>query len=399
MPKVFSKTTLSRPAAKIRPRRPGIIAAGLTGALAVLSCGNNYFTDWPPSYRQELIAVGDVRQEVGARALALAGAGRAGIYGADAAASNPAALAALEGPALSGGGGYVSRGLTVQPDPGDLRAQSFSGSFADGYVAAAWPVSPGRGAVAAALWTPNDYTFQLGGEGAGGSIVSRGALYAAGPAAAVRVAGVALGVAGDFLWGGQTLSSGVAGVGNADVSARGYDIRAGVQKDIELAPGWDLAVAGLGRKGGDVHFRGSAAYDVVFPPAAGVAFSLRAHSINVHADYIYTFYGEMRSSDGGLSRVIEAATRDVGWAMVGAEYVTASGAVARAGFGYVPWYILSARGRGVNSLRYGFGGGWPMMARRGRLDAALAYGRRGALDVDGYFLDTVEFQLGVNYFW
>jgi hypothetical protein len=148
-----------------------------------------------------------------------------------------------------------------------------------------------------------------------------------------------------------------------------------------------------------VRFGDGDGYDVQFPPSAGVAFSLKAQSINVHVDYIYTFYESMNSSDGGVASLIAARARDVGWASLGGEYVTDGGAIVRAGFGYKPWYVRDGTSGGVDSYHYAMGGGWPVIERRGRLDAALTYGRRGALDPNGYFVDFMEFQAGLNYYW
>jgi hypothetical protein len=384
-----------------RPKGDYVAAAAWCAAAFVMaSCGNIYYEDWGPSYRQETIRLGEVRHEADARSLGLAGAGRAAVYGAEAAVTNPAALASLRGPAACGGGGYRFWAYTVRPDDEDPAAQSFFGSFSGSYGAGAWPVAPGRLVVGGALWTPHDYTYDMGGgEAADNEIKSRGALRAVGPALGVRAWGLSWGAAGDFLWGGQKITSDQAGVENVDLGGRGYDVRASATKDFDLAPGWRLSAAALGKKGAAVRFANGDDYDVRFPPSAGVAFSLKAQSVNVHVDYVYTFYEAMESSDDDLGGLMAAVTRDVGWASLGGEYVTDGGAVVRAGFGYKPWYIRDARYRGVDSFHYAMGGGWPAMNRHGRLDAALTYGRRGALDLNGYFVDLIGFQAGLNYYW
>ncbi len=375
-------------------------AAACAGALAAASCGNIYFQDWPPSYRQETIRLGEARHEADARSSGMAGAGRAAVYGAEAAVTNPAALASLRGPAAAGGGGYRFWAYTVHPGGGDPSAQSFPGSFAGTYAAGAWPVVAERFVVGGALWTPHDYTYNIGGgDASAGEIRSRGALRAVGPALAVRAAGVSWGVAGDFLWGGQRITSEGAAVTDVDVHGRGYDVRASAAKGFDLAPGWRLSAAALGKRGATVRFGDGAAYDVRFAPSAGVAFSLKAQSVNVHVDYVYTFYESMESSNERVATMIAAVTRDVGWASAGGEYVTDGGAIVRAGFGYKPWYIRNATYGGVDSFLYAMGGGWPMWDRRGRLDAALTYARRGALDLDGYSVNQMEFQAGLNYYW
>ncbi len=395
-----SKRARGRPGCDERDRSLWAAAAACLSALAVASCGNIYYEDWAPSYRHETMRLGEVRHEADARSAAMAGAGRAAVYGAEAAVTNPAALASLRGPAAAGGGGYRFWAYTLKPDGGDPTAESFFGSFAGSYAAGAWPVVSERLALGGALWTPNDYTYEMGGgEGADNEIKSRGALRAIGPALAARALGISWGVAGDFLWGGQKITSDQAGVENVDIHGRGYDVRASAAKSFDLAPGWRLSAAALGKKGGDVRFADGDEYDVQFPPSAGVAFSLKAQSINVHVDYVYTFYESTESSDDDVSRLIAATARDVGWASVGGEYVTDGGAIVRAGFGYKPWYVRDALLHGVDSYHYALGGGWPVMDRRGRLDAALAYGRRGALDKNGYFVDFMEFQAGLNYFW
>jgi hypothetical protein len=368
-------------------------------ALAALSCGNLYYRDWPPSYRHETILVGEARPDADARSLGLAGAGRAAVYGAEAAVANPAALAYLRGSAASAGGGYRRWGYDVQPDQAGLRAQSFFGSFAGAYAAAAWAAAPERLALGGALWTPYDYTYEVGGPAAGGEMTSRGALRAAGPAAAFNALGVSWGAAADFLWGTQTFTSTEGGYEETAVRGRGYDVRASAAKRLELSPGWRLAAAVLGKKGAAMRFANGSAYDVRFPPAAGAAFSLQAYSVNVHLDYVYTFYEAMEAGDAGVAGEIAGAARNAGWASAGAEYVTPSGAVARTGFSYRPWYINDGLARRVDGYYYALGGGWPTWGRHGRLDAALGYGRRGALDRSGYQADVIDFQASFNYFW
>jgi hypothetical protein len=154
-------------------RRRTIRLAALAAGLTAVSCGNLYYRDWPPSYRHETIRVGEALPHTDARSVGLAGAGRAGVYGAEAAVANPAALANLRGSALSGGGGYRYYGYDVQPDQAGLTAQSFFGSFAGTYAAAAWAASPEKFALGGALWTPYDYTYEIGGAGQGGEITSR----------------------------------------------------------------------------------------------------------------------------------------------------------------------------------------------------------------------------------
>lgn len=400
-PRLFSRRKLPARrragSVKFKTLRSAAAAAACSSALAAASCGNIYYDDWPASYGQETMRLGEVRHEADARSTGMAGAGRAAVYGAEAAVTNPAALASLQGPAAAGGGGYRFWAYTVQPDGDAPAAESFPGSFAGSYAAGAWPIAAERLVVGGALWTPHDYTYDIGGgEGANHEIKSRGALRAVGPALAARALGVSWGVAGDFLWGGQKITSDQA-VENADIHGRGYDVRASAAKSFDLAPGWRLSAAALGKKGAKVRFGDG--YDVRFPPSAGVAFSLKAQSINVHVDYIYTFYESMESSDDGVASVIAGAARDVGWASAGGEYVTDGGAIVRAGFGYKPWYVRDATYGGVDSYHYAMGGGWPVMDRRGRLDAALTYGRRGALDQNGYFVDFMEFQAGLNYYW
>jgi hypothetical protein len=370
------------------------------GALAVASCGNIYYEDWAPSYRQETMRLGEVQHEADARSKGMAGAGRAAVYGAEAAITNPAALASLSGPAAAGGGGYRSWSYSVQSDGGTPQAESFPGSFAGSYAAGAWPLAAERLVLGGALWTPHDYTYSMGGgDGANYEIKSRGALRAAGPAMGAKALGISWGVAGDFLFGGQKMTSNQAGIDNVDTHGRGYDVRASIGGGFDLAPGWRLSAAALGKKGAAVHFDEGDGYDVTFPPSAGAAFSLKAQSINVHVDYLYTFYESMESTDDDIARLITAVNRDVGWASLGGEYVTDGGAIVRAGFGYKPWYIRDATYGGVDSYHYAMGGGWPVMERRGRLDAALTYGRRGALDLNGYAVDFMEFQAGLNYYW
>ena len=380
-------------------RRRCIGASVALAALAALGggCGNRYFVDWPASYRHELLHVGDAPTAPGARALALAEAGRADAYGAEAAFGNPAALARLERPAAAAGVGWRERGLSVQPAGETTLAQSFVSSFAPAYASGAYPIIPRRLALGGAIWTPHDYAYRLGGSGAG-DFESRGALYAAGPAAAAAFGPLAVGVGADFLWGSERITSSLAAYRDVDLTARGYDCRASLTAAGDVKPAWRLAVAAFGRKGAALDFTGTSSYDLHLAPAAGAAVSVRAHSVNVHVDYVYYFYEAMTTSDAQLRQIIDTVVADVGWAMAGAEYVTAGGAVARAGFGYRPWFIRYGHTHPV-SLRYGFGGGWPVWARHGRLDAALGYGRRGALDDDGYVADELELSCGFNYFW
>ena len=373
--------------------------AVLAAALTAVSCGNLYYRDWPASYRHETIRVGEARPDADARSVGLAGAGRAAVYGAEGAIANPAALANLKGSAVSAGGGYRYWGYDVQPEQAGLRAQSFFGSFAGSYAAAAWAAVPEKLVVGGALWTPYDYTYEVGGTGTGGEITSRGALRAVGPAAAFSALGLSWGAAADFLWGSQTFTSTGGEYATEEVRGRGYDVRASAMKRLELAPGWRLAAAVLGKKGAVMRFTDGSAYDVRFPPAAGAALSIKAYSVNVHLDYTYTFYSSMEAGDAEVAREIDAAARDVGWASAGAEYVTSSGAVARAGFSYRPWYIRDGMARGVDGFYYAMGGGWPVWERRGRFDAAMGYGSRGALDLNGYEADVIDFQASLNYFW
>ncbi|MGD8717626.1 MAG: hypothetical protein PVH29_02280 [Candidatus Zixiibacteriota bacterium] len=359
-------------------------------------CADLYYRDWPPSYRHELMHLGEVSHEVDARAVGMAGAGRASTYGAGAAISNPAALASLTGSAASGGVGYRNWGYSVQPSQAGTNAQSFFGSFAGAYAAGAWSAVPGRVALGGALWTPSDYTYEIGGDGTGGEVKSRGSMRALGPAAAFRLPGVSLGVAADFLWARETVTLSNSRYDDVDVRGTGYDLRASLWRDFDLGPGWRLAVAAVGKKGGDVRFRDGSDYEVQFAPTVGGALSLQALSINVHLDYLYTFYEDMEFSNGYDPTPY---VRDVGWAYAGAEYVLDSGAVARTGVSYRPWYVSSGRPGSVDALFYGIGGGWPVWSRHGRFDVGLGYGRRGALDADGYSADIVDFKVGLNYFW
>ena len=371
----------------------------LAAALTAVSCGNLYYRDWPPSYRHETIRVGEPLPRADARSVGLADAGRAGVYGAEAAVANPAALANLRGSALSGGGGYRYYGYDVQPDQAGLKAQSFFGSFAGTYAAAAWAASPEKFALGGALWTPYDYTYEIGGPGTGGEITGRGALRAVGPAAAFNALGISWGAAADFLWGSQKFTSSEGGYESAEGRGRGYDVRASAMKRFELAPGWRVAAAALGRKGAAMRFSDGSAYDVRFAPAAGAAVSVKAYSVNVHLDYMYTFYSAMEAGDDEVAFVIDASARDAGWASAGGEYILDSGAVARAGVSYRPWYIRDGTSRRVDGYYYSMGGGWPMWGRHGRFDAALGYGRRGALDLNGYQADAIDFQASLSYFW
>jgi len=375
--------------------RIAVLASALAAWLT-FACGNTYWADAPASYRHEALHVGEVRAGVSARSVGLADAGRAGTYGADATVNNPAALANLTGPALSLGGGYWSRALNSQPSPEDLRAQSYYGSFAPTYAAAAYPLAPKRLAVAAAAWVPTDYAYYLGGGGSG-TIASRGALYALSPAVAAKIGPAAIGVGGDALIGAQHLQTPAATP--RDLSARGYDLRASAALDHEIKPGWKWAACAFGRLGQQLRFTGDRAFNLEVGPAAGGAFTLKAESVNVHLDYVYTFYNRSRSDDAELTRTLAATTRDVGWAFAAAEYVTAGGAIVRSGVAYRPWYIKSGEHHDTKSLRYGMGAGLPTAERHGRLDAALSYGRRAALDVDGYYVDEIEGALSYNYFW
>jgi hypothetical protein len=371
----------------------------VAAAAVAAGCGNLYYRDWPPSYRHETVQLGEVRQEVDARAVGMAGAGRASVYGAESVISNPAALAALDGGAVSAGGGYRHWNYTVQPDQAGLKAQSFFGSFAGAYGAGAWPVVPGRFAVGGALWAPHDYTYEIGGEGEGGEIKSRGALRAAGPAAAVRFGGLSCGVGADYIWGGERITSSEPGFEEVDLRGRGYDVRLAFGSQFDLAPGWALAAMAVGKKGADVRFTGDRSYKVQFPPTAGAAVSVSALSVNVHLDYLFTFYEAMEADDAEVAETLAATAYNAGWGAAGAEYVLDSGAVARAGFGYRPWYIRDGMRRRVDWFHYAMGGGWPILERHGRLDVGLGYGRRGALDTNGYSTDVIEVQATVDYFW
>ncbi len=379
-------------------KRAAAQTLALAAAALCAGCGNSYFDDWPPSYRQESIRVGEARDAVGPRATALAGAGAASVYGAEAVVNNPAALVNLAGPALGGGFGYCSTALAVQPTRDDIIAQGFFGSFAPAYGAAAYAPKSRRYAVGAAYWTPYDYTYRLG-SAPYDMLESRGALRAASGAAAASALGFQWGAAGDFLWGRQRMTSSRASFAAVDAPARGYDVRAAIRREVELRPGWTLAAAALGRKGAAVRFAGTEGYDVAFPPAVGGAVSVRAHSINVHIDYRYTFYGALDASDAALAQVMRAVAKDAGEAMGGAEYVLSSGAIVRGGVAYRPWYIANATGHRVVGVYYAMGAGWPTLERRARLEAALTYGRRGALDAEGYAADLAAFELGFNYFW
>lgn len=372
--------------------------AALPAALAAwlaLACGNTYWADAPASYRHEALKLGEVRPGVGARAISLADAGRAGLYGADAVVNNPAALATLAAPAVSLGSGYWSRGLNAQPSPEDLRAQSYYSSWAPSYAAAAYPLVPRRVTAAAAVWIPTDYSYFLGGDNQ--KIVSRGALYAFSPAVAAAFGPAMLGIGGDALIGGQRLQ--LPGANPENVSARGYDVRGSAGVGGDLRRGWRWSACALGRWGQHLRFGGDRSLDLDVGPAAGGAFTLKAESINIHLDYIYTFYNRSRISDAALASTLAATTRDVGWASAGAEYVTAGGAILRTGAAYRPWYIKSGANHDTKSLRYGMGVGLPTAERHGRFDAALSYGRRAALDVDGYYVDEIEAALSYNYFW
>ena len=116
-PTPFSKrkNAASRRAGSVKRNTPRFAAAAAAclGALAVASCGNIYYDNCPASYGQETMRLGDVRHEADARSTGMAGAGRAAVYGAEAAVTNPAALASLRGPAAAGGGGYRFWAYTV----------------------------------------------------------------------------------------------------------------------------------------------------------------------------------------------------------------------------------------------------------------------------------------------
>jgi len=375
-------------------------AAAAAGAFAaaLLGCGNTYFTDWRPSYYHELIRVGDPQNEVGARSLALGGAGRAGLYEPAAAVSNPAALAFIRRPSVSMGGGYYSRILTVQPGEEDPRAEASSGSFAPSFAAGVLPVAGGKVVLGGAAWVPNDYAYRLG-KGAGNEIKSTGTLYAVGPTAATRWGPFALGFGADYLLGAQNLSFPPRDAAAGSYRSGGYDVRGAIMARGEAAPGWTVAACAFGRKGAALNVTGARSFDLTLPPAAGAALGVTYGHIAVYGDYIYTFYDMMRTGEPTIAAVLGSVVYPVGWGMAGAEYTTAGGAVARAGVAYRPWFIQYANGSKPVSLRYAMGGGWPLAGKRGRLDAALSYGRRGALTPDGYLVDELELALSFNYFW
>ncbi len=49
-------------------KRAAAQTLALAAAALCAGCGNSYFDDWPPSYRQESIRVGEARDAVGPRA-------------------------------------------------------------------------------------------------------------------------------------------------------------------------------------------------------------------------------------------------------------------------------------------------------------------------------------------
>lgn len=55
----------------------------------------------------------------------------------------------------------------------------------------------------------------------------------------------------------------------------------------------------------------------------------------------------------------------------------------RAGFTWIPWYVLDASGDGVDEWRVSAGAAVPIQRERGSIDVALAYGRRGSLEQNG----------------
>ena len=124
----------------------------------IAGCGNGVRHNWPPSYHHDTMHLGIVKREAGARAASLAGAGRSAGLGAEAAITNPAALAGISKPSLSAGAGYVLSDLTVRPSWEDAQAQSFFGSWSPAYLAAATPVAARRFVVGASLWDCLLYT-------------------------------------------------------------------------------------------------------------------------------------------------------------------------------------------------------------------------------------------------
>lgn len=374
-----------------------VFAAAL---VITVGCRDRYFEDWPPSYRFATTLVGERPGSFGARSAALAGAGRAGEDGPVAVVVNPSALARGDRVALTAGAGLRYRALTVQSAPGETRAQSFAAGWAESTgAAAAAPLPGGRVGVGAAVWRYRDFSYEMGEEG-GDRIFCRGGLEAATAGMACRAGGASLGVASDYLWGGEDLTSTESAVPTASRSGRGYDVRGAAGYEFRVGGKWAVRPAIIGARGGKVRWRGGGEdFEVRYPGEIGGAVTIARRRLAVHADYTYFLYGVVGASTPARERTLRAAGRSVGWPAVGVELRTAGTTVVRGGAAYRPSLFSNAAGRRVDGWTYGLGAGWPVWKGQGRWDVALTYGRRGALETDGYVTDTTTAEINVHYFW
>lgn len=362
--------------------------------VALGGCGNGVRPNWPPSYHHDTMHLGIMKREAGARSAALAGAGRAAGVSAEGAIANPAALTNVKKGTLSAGAGYILSDMVIQPTAEEPQAQSFFGSWSPAYIAGARRVGGGPVVLAATLWQPYDYKYATDG-----GVTGRGGLYAAGPTASWALGGFCFGVAGEYLFGSLQLNGDRVFPAFDGRRLSGYSGRAAIARTFFGGRGWSLTGTVVGYYGGRVSATGPNSYRVELPDAVVPAFALRAGGIAVYGDYMYQFTAGMRADEVYIDDVIRAFGRDVGWASLGAEYTTAGGAVARGGVSYRPWYVADASRRAVHGWYYGIGGGWLTAGERGRWDAALEYGRRGARDDAGYVVGDIAILLSYNYWW
>ena len=63
----------------------------------------------------------------------------------------------------------------------------------------------------------------------------------------------------------------------------------------------------------------------------------------------------------------------------------------RAGFAYIPWYLLDATGAGIDEWRASIGLGLPVQRNRGSIDLLVAYGQRGKPAENGVSEEYIRF--------
>jgi hypothetical protein len=363
--------------------------------LVIGGCGNRYYHDFADVYEPVRLHLGEANDAIGARAMALAGAGRAVADSPAAVVQNPAGLAELKNVSFEGGFGYENRALRWQADSSYPIAEASTNSFNGLYGAFSLPVVRDRLYLGVAHWVPYDLKLTAGDTSNGAYVESDGAVRSVTPGFAVAFGPAALGFSTDILWGGQDFDT-TAPVGSFDVGFFGYDLRVGFRYKKRYNRSWGFALGAVVRRGARLSVSNGVSYSLGFGPQIGVAGSLLYKRLSFNGDYVYNFVERSASDDSVRDYALERITRDAPYYMVGFEYALNRG-VVRGGFAVKPALYRDASRGAVDGRFYSVGGGWKTFGGRGFIDVALTYGRRGSINKNRFATGYIDLFLTVRY--